>query len=148
MPKVAFTPNNVRTIIDSVAKGNYLSTACESAGISYRTVAKWMSEGKNDEDSKYHDFYISVTQAKALFEEQSVETIVNTQSPKYLLEILGRKDPSKWSATSRVNLMVAEQIEGFMHFIVEGLKDSPEALELFLSLASKYEQDNNTEDTN
>jgi predicted TPR repeat methyltransferase len=136
--KSKFTKDNQDTIIDLMRAGNHKTVAAQSVGIDYRTLARWLADGK-EEDSKYYEFAQRVLMAEAEFETAAVASITANQNPKYLLEVLSRKNPNRWASTSKVQLLTEQKIEHFMDFLCDNLSEDPEILAKVLEIASKYE---------
>jgi hypothetical protein len=140
MPKIVFTPNNKKKIIDSVRKGNHRSTAACSVGITPRTLNNWLAEGRSEGGgAEYRQFHLDLIKAESDFESQIIDSLIETENPKYLLEVLSRRAPDRWAATQKVSLQVTKQIESFMEFLVSSLEDDPETLKKVLEIAASYE---------
>jgi len=74
MPRKGFIHDEVvrQTIIDLIAAGNYIKTACLAAGIEEHTFVRWMQRAEryndnvaaNPEDEVYYTFYLQVKKAR------------------------------------------------------------------------------------
>lgn len=142
MPKIVFTPQVRQQIVSLIRAGNYLKAASASAGVSYRAVLGWMQRGKTEGEGEYFDFYKAVKKAEADFEQEAVANILASEQPKYILEILSRRNPSSWASTSRVSIQVKEKIENFLEFLAIKLEAEPEILKKVLTLATEYQDEN------
>jgi hypothetical protein len=54
------TPEVQAEIIEALDEGNYISVACDVAGLSYRAFRKWQERWENDdpEAEKFADFFM------------------------------------------------------------------------------------------
>jgi hypothetical protein len=145
MPKEAFNTQTTSQIVESIRIGNYKSTAAQLSGISYRTLTNWLKKGREEPEGIYGQFYLDVLKAEAEFEANAVSELTMSGNPKYLLEVLSRRSPEKWSATSRVNVQVNQKIEDFMNFLCDALSDEPDTLKRVLEIASNYSPDGENE---
>jgi hypothetical protein len=145
MPKEAFNTQTTSQIVESIRIGNYKSTAAQLSGISYRTLTNWLKKGREEPEGNYGQFYLDVLKAEAEFEANAVSELTMSGNPKYLLEVLSRRSPEKWSATSRVNVQVNQKIEDFMNFLCDALSDEPDTLKRVLEIASNYSPEGENE---
>jgi hypothetical protein len=136
----AFNEENKRTVIRQVRLGNYLTVAAALCGVDARTIHYWMKKGKDNPEGIYGIFYQKVQQAKAEWEAEALGLIVGSQDPKMMLEIMSRKSPDRWSASTRVTVQVKKHIEKFMDFLTASLEEEPELLERVLKIAVRYEE--------
>jgi hypothetical protein len=140
MPKNAFTEENRHALIKSLHEGNHLKTACELNGISYRAVYYWLKKAKEDPDSEYAFFATQLKRAEALWENETLKKLNQTENPKVLLDLLGRRHASKWSSTQRISMQVEEKIEAFMSYLIGELESEPEILSRVLEISEQYEE--------
>jgi len=71
MPKQQFTPKNINTIYGCLAQGNYLKTAAQVSGVSYRSVLGWLQKGREGHSPQYVDFYTEVKRIEATWEAET-----------------------------------------------------------------------------
>ena len=71
------TPKAQRTIVEALANGGYLTTACTLAGITVETFYYWrrLCESGVEHAQKYADFFSAVKKATAKAENEALETI-------------------------------------------------------------------------
>lgn len=76
--------------------------AADLAGVSYRSVARWVKRGSEEASGPHHDFCQAIKKIIAEQAAQSIQAIVaesatTWQAAAWLLE---RRHPDKWSGTS------------------------------------------------
>ncbi len=102
-------------IIVNYSNGMPLKYACELAGVHPTTVTKWKKKGEEDENSKFHQFYLDMKKAKANYIIYHLNFLNKSKSDsthKYLLSIA---DPEYFSPSSKIehsgDVKVKENIE-------------------------------------
>jgi hypothetical protein len=123
-----FTPERAQLIIEALQKHNYLSTACELAGISEQTFYNWLDRAEDylnrlirreeveEEGGKYLVFFDAVKQARAGSEGEllgridtagSVATLIEQRTIEHILkdgsiktETIERWKPPDWTANA------------------------------------------------
>lgn len=146
MPKIAFTETTKRIILDSTLAGNTIAVAANAASISKRTLMNWLREGRSNPDSIYSEFSQQFDIAKATWEANIVNQIQSMGNGKVLLDLLSRRNPSDWGATSRTITVVNDRLTQFVDYVVEELSEHPEFLKLFLNCADNFKTENDLEE--
>lgn len=86
------TPEVQATILDALRRGNYLSTACEVAGIAYRTLLYWKDQ------ERFADFFTSIKKYERISEASALEDLSRGnpgwQARAWFLE---RRFPNRWA---------------------------------------------------
>lgn len=108
-----FTSSKVRKFLAAIERGNFIDPACHYAGLSYRTVHRWLAEGKADESEstpQWH-FWHAVQQAAAIDEDQAVSRLQKVASePRfYMADIirLSRRHRERWAERTADELRAA-----------------------------------------
>jgi hypothetical protein len=86
-------------ILNLVRRGNYRRTACEAAGITIRTLQKWILRGESGEEP-YATFAADLREAEAYAESFHVDHIANAAEQgdwKASAWFLARKLPEHWA---------------------------------------------------
>lgn len=97
----SFTPDAQAAIVDAVARGNYLATACERAGITYSAFTYWrrLVESGDPNAQAFSDFFAAIKKAVAAAECNALESLRSGmpgwQSQAWFLE---RRFPKRWGA--------------------------------------------------
>ncbi len=117
-PRCRCTADMTRKICETILKGNFPDTAALARGISVQTFNEWMTRGKLKEEP-FASFLASVTRACATSESEMVDNIrigdekgAGFGPAKAALELLGRRNPKRWSQQVRVE--VADQLMAFL----------------------------------
>lgn len=99
------TPDVKKTILSAVAQGNYVTTACQLAGISKSTYYHW--KGRAEENSEEHkEFFEQIAKAEAYAEADRLKHIKTAaengqwQASAWYLE---RKYSDRWGRKDRVD---------------------------------------------
>lgn len=101
------TPETQAKIIFSLASGNYIKTACESAGTTYECFRHWRSRWENDDPvaQEFNDFFVAVKKAVATGEENALRTVIGGdtgwQGSAWFLE---RRFPKRWGKRDQVTV--------------------------------------------
>ena len=93
-------PHVRQTILDYIAKGNYISTACMAAGVSHATYCNWVNRAEREEGGVYVEFLEELKRAEAKSEADTIARIHKAgQEPRNWaadMTRLERKNPSRW----------------------------------------------------
>lgn len=107
MGKTKLTKARCDKIVDGVRKGNYITTVCQSVGISRGTYTNWKKWGEQGKEP-YATFYERVTQAEAEAEMDILNVIYtnaidqgNWLSSAWILE---RKYPNRFGKREQMAL--------------------------------------------
>lgn len=120
--KTALNPRSHATIVDYVAKGHFLTSACRAVGISDATVRYWLKKGSpvtvvvDGEqlevypDNAYGRFKIDYDKASFVAENRAVEAVTKSFDDDWRapMEFLARRFPADWSQKHQVEVTVAE----------------------------------------
>lgn len=140
--RTVFTLKIKEQILAYLRAGSNKSTAAHLCGVSYRTFHNWMRYGHEKPGTLFEGFHTEVLRAEAEFEADCVRMLTDTQNPKYILEVLSRRAPDRWSSSTRINLQVDQKIEDFMNFLIEALSEDRDTLTKVLEVAAEYEKAN------
>lgn len=117
-PNSRLTPKTHKILVEAIRRGNYRDQAASLAGISRKTLLRWLQEGRREEEqdvpdkeARYRAFYLDVVRAEAEFEDEMIVTITNSakanpQNWAAAMTILERKYPQRYGRRD------ALQIEG------------------------------------
>jgi hypothetical protein len=97
-------PETKKRLLDAIATGAHLETACTSVGICYQTMREWIArgEGRDPERPKareFAEFAEEIQQALAKAELRLVELVSQSafDDPRQANWILERRYPHHWS---------------------------------------------------
>jgi len=107
------TPKLQETICEFVAAGNYMSTACEAAGISRWTYLNWLHRAEEEATNGggvYFNFLNAVKKAEADAEAERVARIRKAGETNWLADMthLERRHPDRWGKRERHQLDITE----------------------------------------
>jgi transposase len=133
---VALTKEVQEHIVTSLLKGNYLNTACLSAGITRWTFYHWKNRFDNgDPDAQvYADFFNNIKRAECRGEELTLDRL-SEGSPGWQAQAwkLERRWPQRWGkkdrtpvppkATKDLKDMTPEEFDAYKQSVATG-KDS------------------------
>lgn len=109
-----FTAKKVRKFLEAIERGNFIEPACHYAGLSYRTVARWLSEGKADETEATPQWYFwhAVQMASSIDEDKAVSRLqkVAAEPRFYMADIirLSRRHRERWAERTADELRAAQ----------------------------------------
>ena len=85
-------PHVRQTILDYIAKGNYISTACKAAGVCPETYCNWQNkaEAATSSDDIYYQFFQELKTAEAQNIAHNIENIQTASD----------KDARNWTASA------------------------------------------------
>jgi hypothetical protein len=114
-PFSKLTQEVATTICKALANGQYASTACMAAGITYGTFKDWIRKGEQATEGPYRVFYDAATQAAAYGEMEMVEIIRDaaTRGPQFWASAawyLERVHPDRYGKQNRVELITRTKI--------------------------------------
>jgi transposase len=91
-------------ILDSIEKGNFLKTACEVAGVSYKVFREWMLLGESNDPkyAKFRAFREAVRRARAKAEADTVEAIRSNETWNAKAWYLERSFRKRWAPVNKV----------------------------------------------
>jgi hypothetical protein len=96
----ALTPDVRSVVLDMVSAGGFLHPACEVAGISYRTLARWRARhaAGTAMPPDLAAFCHALKRTEAMVEVQALST-VRASGPDWLAAawFLSRRFPQRWS---------------------------------------------------
>ena len=104
----ALTPERQQSIIDLLARGNYLSTACEASGLTYNGFLHWRQRWeKGDPAAKVYDnFFRSVERAISVGETSALDRVKDGgpgwQGSAWFLE---RRHHKRWGKKETVEIV-------------------------------------------
>ena len=113
-----FTAEVRARLLDALAKGNHIETACALAGVDYTTYRRWMQAGGAG-DEKFREFYEAATRAMADAEASLLTTVKlhSVDDWRAASWILERRHPDRWANTQRVKLEVEKELRKTLDFL-------------------------------
>ena len=98
------TPERQQHLVDLIAAGNYLETACACVGIHYTTLRNWMVRGEEEGTGIYFDFFNAITRAEAEAEAQAVQSIAKAMPDDWRAgaHFLERRYADRWGRQDRM----------------------------------------------
>lgn len=103
---VKMTEKTKATLLDSIAKGNHMKTACMSAKLSYNTFKDWLKKGREG-ISPYKEFLEEIEWAKAAAEDFHVRvlhTAANDGNIGASQWWLSRMYPDRWGKKDKLDV--------------------------------------------
>lgn len=85
-------------IIREVRAGQYLETACKTAGISYETLRLHLVKGEKAKSGPDWEFLVALAKAEAEAEARSVKTLTKSKDWHAHAHFLARRWPKRWGA--------------------------------------------------
>lgn len=121
-PKTKLTSEVRERLLMALRGGNFRATACQWAGVSYRSFAEWMQRGKEQPTSDLGEFRRAVIEAEKLAEIRAVGLVMKAaeNDPKHAQWWLTHRYPQRWSEkrvtqkvehTHSLDALTDEQIE-------------------------------------
>jgi len=88
------------SILDSLRRGNYLTTAADVAGISISALREGLARGEREKSGPYRDFLVAVRQVSGIVEDNLVGVFQGgaENDPTIAKEFLARRWPQRWGA--------------------------------------------------
>ena len=93
--KTTLSQDKILEITECIKAGNYAVTACRAGGVCERTYYRWLTLGKQQEDSIYAEFYEAIEQAEAERETRLVEKLKKSNDVKATMWMLERIAPER-----------------------------------------------------
>lgn len=126
----SLTPEIQATIVESLRKGNYRTTAAALAGVHRNTILNWIAWGAEGK-APYAAFCEAVEKAEAESEAELVDEVRNARAAvvglsgpdlwQARMTLLERRFPHRWSA--RVRTTVDEELSALMKRLEERLDE-------------------------
>lgn len=100
------TPRIVAAVLQNIANGGYVETACIAAGIVKQTYYNWLTRAEEDEESVYAEFVQLLEKARAQAEMDCIRIIKSAapdswQAAAWLLE---RSYPERYGQRNRTTV--------------------------------------------
>ena len=109
------TPERQAKIVELVAKGNYLITACQATGIDKSTYLRWLARGEKEGENSgglYFNFCLAIKKAESDAEIELASMIRETALEKreWLpgMTFLERRHPERWGRKDRSLIQIDE----------------------------------------
>jgi hypothetical protein len=98
----ALTHEVKRAILASLRAGNYISTACQAAGVAESTFYKWAKEAEEGKNKAICEFIESCKQAISKAEEDGIVTVktAGAKDWKAIAWWLARRHSKRWGNNS------------------------------------------------
>lgn len=109
-------PRVKKIILEGLRLGNYFSTVCEAAGISYLTYTGWMKRGKDGEEP-FQSFLIDVKKAISDAEVRLVKVIDSASLKEWTAAawLLERRMPEKFGRRDNVSINDGKPLDVNIH---------------------------------
>lgn len=103
------TPEARDRVVEAVRAGNFPAVAARYAGISPRTLRRWMARGRREPKGRYREFHDAVRHAESLAEIRAVAMLQKQMQGNWraALTFLERKFPSRWGKRDRTRVELA-----------------------------------------
>src|SRR5437773_3263998 len=110
--KTKLSPDLQKRLLDAIAAGNYIHTACAAVGIGESTYFKWLERGRAGE-SPYREFIEALTRAEqqaivSLVEIVRSHAIEDWRAAAFLLERRQKKD---WGRHETLDATVTTKLD-------------------------------------
>ena len=110
--KTKLSPDLQKRLLDAIAAGNYIHTACAAVGIGESTYFKWLERGRAGE-SPYREFMEALTRAEqqaivSLVEIVRSHAIADWRAAAFLLERRQKKD---WGRHETLDATVTTKLD-------------------------------------
>lgn len=107
------TPEAEATILDILRNGGYRRAAANTVGVTYRTLAGWIGQGRKAKSGFFHNFFQRVMQAEQEAENMQVKRVfdASAQDVKNAQWWLERKYPERWSQNKKLILDLVKRIK-------------------------------------
>jgi hypothetical protein len=98
------TPEAQDAIVRALMNGNFRSTACKYAGVSYRAFKDWLAMGKRYPKGKFGRFRRAVLDAESKAEIRAVTLLMKAaeNDPKHAAWWLAHRHNARWADKTRV----------------------------------------------
>ena len=112
--RTKLTPETTAKILEYLSKGNYIKTSCEAAGVDYKTLRSWITQGERDraegnEDTPHARLIDAFTHARAQAEAALVSKLDEAEdwrASAFKLERGYREHWGKDEQTSKASVVV------------------------------------------
>jgi DNA-binding PucR family transcriptional regulator len=110
-------------ILKYLAQGNYLTTSCAAAGVSYKAVREWVQKAARDREagitSPYTEFADTITHAEAAAETSLVERLNVAEDWRAQSFLLERRHKERWGKAEQQQqaqqvLVISEELAAGM----------------------------------
>jgi hypothetical protein len=98
------TPEAQEAIVRALMNGNFRSTACKYAGVSYRAFKDWLAMGKRYPKGKFGRFRRAVLDAESKAEIRAVTLLMKAaeNDPRHAAWWLAHRHNARWADKTRV----------------------------------------------
>ncbi len=104
----------VDRLLQALRAGNYISTACQFAGIDESAYYRWMERGESESSGTHYDFRERVLEARSAAEVESLVQIrqaANSGTWQAAAWYLERSFPHRWGRFNRTELSGAVSVD-------------------------------------
>lgn len=109
-------------ICEMVKLGTTYEVAARAAGISARTFQNWKQRAKQEPESIYAEFLQNLEMAEAQGEVVHLST-VSKAGPDGAKWILAARHPERYAPSTRVNILVREELDSALATLEAGLTE-------------------------
>jgi len=110
--KTKLTPELIERICEFIVKGNYISTACKTVGISESTYYGWLKRAEEGDTGIFVQFAKAAKQAEAQAEAELLAIVreAATTDKNWLaaMTFLERRYPERWGRKDRHQVEMSE----------------------------------------
>jgi len=107
MSRLKLNEQLLETVKKWITEGNYVTTACQSVGISKATFYNWMGKGEKATGGLFRKFYEAVQEATAKAEQKYVGVITDAANKGTWYAAawwLERRYPDRWGRRERLDV--------------------------------------------
>lgn len=136
-----------KKLFEALKRGATIAVACQSAGVSDRTVSEWIRRGEGRDRRKstkeYAEFAVQVQKAIADSEMALLTKVQQGARNDWRAAswILERRFSERWASTQKVEVRVQEQMTELINDFYDGLESElpPETYEQVLAAITRLE---------
>ena len=102
------TPELQERICGIISKGNSITTACQSVGISETTFYQWKEKGENAPDSVYGEFLCALNKAESDAKQELLQYVKDAAPRNWqaAMTVLERRWPNEFGRRDRIEAHV------------------------------------------
>ena len=106
------TPELQQKLVELIAAGNYVVTACRYVGISDDTYARWRERGRTEATGIYAEFAAAITRAEAQAEARAVALVAKAIPDDWRAgaHFLERRYADRWGRQDRMKAEVTATV--------------------------------------
>lgn len=123
-PSCKLTPEIATALLEALRAGNFRQTAARAAGITKRTLSRWLAKGEERPRSRYGRFRIEVLRAEQDAEANALRVVITAGPADWRAAawFLERKYPQRWARRDPQRLELTGKDGGPLE-LLHGLTD-------------------------